>query len=96
MFSDELRSDRHAGCGTIHGLSYSPPPTNPEAPLSSAETQHSLQLHKQVVFPEISSTMEWGVGMDLLGSRIWGPLSDLGSSYKAKHQSLSTPNTATH
>ncbi len=29
-----------------------PPPTSTEAPHSSAQTQRSLQLHKQVVFPE--------------------------------------------
>lgn len=41
-----------------------------------------------------TSTMEWGAGIDLLSERIWGPQSDLGFSYKAKHRSLSTQNTA--
>jgi len=73
-FSDELWSDRHAGCGSIHGISCPtapPPPTSPEAPLDSAQTQ---QLHKQVVFPEnyINNGVESGNGLAQL--RDLGPM----------------------
>lgn len=57
---------------------------------------HRLSAHcsytNRSSFQKTTSTMERGAGMVLLSEGIWGPWSDLGFSYKAKHRSLSTPN----
>lgn len=50
-----------------------PPPTSPEAPLGSAQTQHSLLLHKQVVFPENYINNGMGSGNGLTQLRDLGP-----------------------